>query len=369
VNYADALKHPNVRAFLAVIRAGEGTADQDGYRRHFGGALFDSFADHPRKAITAGLGKNKYTSTAAGAYQFLSRTWDECQAALSLPDFSPASQDLAAVFLIDRRKALQDVIDGRIEDAIRKCAREWASLPTSPYGQPVKTMEQALATYAKAGGVLRPNAPVETRIPTPVPNLSTNVPIFASKEQPVAVPPALIPIAIDALLNVVPALGRIFSSGSAVAERNLEAATVIVNTAKQAIGAKNEQELVEMVNSDPQAAQAVKQALEQDWFQITDLLIKAGKADEESRAAAQDRNLLLAKETGGKWLWLLGTVAVLVILFSYGITVGVMFLSGSTFSDETKAMLLGQIVIFGFGTVLAFLFGSNIQNRITDAKK
>ena len=94
---ADALASSgNLRAFLAVIRAGEGTADADGYRRHYGGSHFDSYADHPRKVITAG----RWTSSAAGAYQFLSRTWDECAKALALPDFSPASQDLAAVFLI-----------------------------------------------------------------------------------------------------------------------------------------------------------------------------------------------------------------------------------------------------------------------------
>jgi hypothetical protein len=34
------LREPNVQAFLRVIRAGEGTADDDGYRRQFGGKLF-----------------------------------------------------------------------------------------------------------------------------------------------------------------------------------------------------------------------------------------------------------------------------------------------------------------------------------------
>jgi muramidase (phage lysozyme) len=355
VNYKDALANANVKAFLAVIRAGEGTADQDGYRRHFGGALFDSFADHPRKAITAGLGKNKYASTAAGAYQFLSRTFDECKAALSLPDFSPASQDLAAVFLIDRRKALQDVIDGRIEDAIRKCAREWASLPTSPYGQPVKTMEQALATYAKAGGVLRPNAPVETRIPTPVP----------AKEEPMA---PFIAAALPALIEAAPALIRIFGE-SPRAEKNAKAAEVVAEIAKRATGETTVEGAVTAIATDPQAAAAYREAVHQSMADLVSLLVQAGEFDEKSRAAALDRNLVLAKETGGKWLWLLGCVAILVILFSYGITVGVMFADGTTFSDETKALLLGQVVIFGFVTVLAFLFGSNIQNRITEAKK
>jgi muramidase (phage lysozyme) len=253
---AQALGNANVKAFLAVIRAGEGTADQDGYRRHFGGALFDSFADHPRKAITAGLGKNQYTSTAAGAYQHLSRTWAECKAALNLPDFSPASQDLAAVFLIDRRKALQDVLDGRIEDAIRKCAREWASLPTSPYGQPVKTMEQALATYAKAGGVLRPNAPVETRIPVPVP----------AKEEPMA---PFIAAALPALIEAAPALIRIFGE-SPRSEKNAKAAEVVAEIAKRATGETTVEGAVTAIATDPQAAAAYREAVQSEWYSLAE---------------------------------------------------------------------------------------------------
>jgi muramidase (phage lysozyme) len=151
-----ALQHNNVLAFLAVIRAGEGTDDDVGYRRHFGGTLFDSFADHPRVRITRkvkGL-KDPITSTAAGAYQFLSRTWDEMAEQYGLKDFSPINQDCAAVGLIARRGALRDVIAGRFDEAIRRTCKEWASLPGSPYGQPVRTHRQALAVYTAHGGTL-----------------------------------------------------------------------------------------------------------------------------------------------------------------------------------------------------------------------
>jgi muramidase (phage lysozyme) len=47
-----ALQDDNVRAFLVMLRHGEGTSDGLGYSRMFGGAHFDSFADHPRKAQT-----------------------------------------------------------------------------------------------------------------------------------------------------------------------------------------------------------------------------------------------------------------------------------------------------------------------------
>lgn len=143
---------PNVAAFLRMIRAGEGTAGPNGYRTMFGGELFATFADHPRIAVTRPLGGTVLTSTAAGAYQFLSRTWDEVRDALGLESFDPTMQDVGAVFLIRRRGALNDVREGRFDEAVRKCGKEWASLPGSPYGQPTKTIDQARGVYAAAGG-------------------------------------------------------------------------------------------------------------------------------------------------------------------------------------------------------------------------
>lgn len=146
------LGNENVQAILRVIRAGEGTADENGYRRMFGGQLFGSFADHPRQKITRTLGGKPITSTAAGAYQFLASSWDETKRIMGLSDFSPASQDYAAVGRIAARGALEDVIAGRFDTAIRKIAREWASMPGSPYGQPVISIDRARSIYASAGG-------------------------------------------------------------------------------------------------------------------------------------------------------------------------------------------------------------------------
>lgn len=149
------VSNQNVRAFLRVIRRGEGTSDEAGYRRMFGGSLFSSFHDHPRVKNTATFASGKtVTSTAAGAYQFLASTWDETKSAMRLTDFGPASQDKAAVGRLAARGALDDVKAGRFADAIQKTAREWASLPGSPYGQPVITMAQATYTYTANGGAI-----------------------------------------------------------------------------------------------------------------------------------------------------------------------------------------------------------------------
>lgn len=146
------IAHPNVRALLAVIRRGEGTAGPNGYRTLFGGALFSDYSDHPRQRITRTMGGRPITSTAAGAYQFLSSTWDETARLMGLRDFTPASQDRAAVGRIAARGALEDAKAGRVNVALRKIAREWASMPGSPYGQPVITEQTARTVYASAGG-------------------------------------------------------------------------------------------------------------------------------------------------------------------------------------------------------------------------
>lgn len=150
---ADDVGHPNVRAVLAVIRRGEGTAGENGYRTLFGGGLFDGFADHPRRSITRKMGSRNITSTAAGAYQFLSSTWDETARIMGLRDFTPASQDRAAVGRIAARGALNDVKAGRLADALKKIGWEWASMPGSPYGQPVITAAAARSVFQAAGGV------------------------------------------------------------------------------------------------------------------------------------------------------------------------------------------------------------------------
>lgn len=142
------LTNSNVQALLRVIRQGEGTSTMNGYRTLFGGGLFDSYADHPRRVII----KNGYSSSAAGAYQFLTSTWDETARIMGLGDFTPASQDMAAVGLLAKRGALADAKAGRFDAAIAKIGKEWASMPGSPYGQPVITLATARNTYASNGG-------------------------------------------------------------------------------------------------------------------------------------------------------------------------------------------------------------------------
>jgi muramidase (phage lysozyme) len=144
------LYNPNVQAFLRVIRTGEGTADSGGYSRLFGGGQFTSFAWHPNVRVPYGA----TYSTAAGAYQIVKKTWEWIAQELGLKDFSPASQDMAALALLAYRGALDDVLAGNFDAALRKASKEWASLPYSTAGQPKISLAKAQQIFFDGGGTV-----------------------------------------------------------------------------------------------------------------------------------------------------------------------------------------------------------------------
>lgn len=136
---------PNVRQYLEVLSKAEGTASyaNSGYNTMFGGDQFYDNSDHPRqlKDFTQTDGTKNKTS-AAGRYQFTSSSWDDAAKALNLTDFSPRSQDLAALFLIQRAGQLENVTNGNFADATSGLGGVWASLPSSNYAQPKRSWEE-----------------------------------------------------------------------------------------------------------------------------------------------------------------------------------------------------------------------------------
>ena len=338
-----ALANTNVRAFLHVIRAGEGTADEDGYRRHFGGELFTDFSAHPKRSITKMLGDKPITSTAAGAYQFLSRTWSECQAALNLPDFSPASQDLAAVFLIARRKALEHVLAGRLEQAIAACANEWASLPGSPYGQPTKTLAQCHAVYKQHGGTYAPAAPIPPGDP-------------AQYSQEGGMPiPALVTALLPSVIAAIPRLAQIFKPGSEVAERNVAAASAVMDIVTQATGSVNAQAAVEAIKTDPVQLAAATKAIESNWLQLAE-------AGGGGIAGARAADAVTMASNGPWWqvfrstsMWAL----LLLLPLPYAVTGSVAGLWGHDgWSSDVRAAIATAIVSLVVGGAAGFYWGS-----------
>lgn len=155
----------NVVAFLDTIAQSEIgaallAASDDGYDVEVGSTpqrpiLFDSYADHPGMLMVLNSGLK---STAAGRYQFLHVTWEDLRAQLSLPDFSPTSQDLGAIELLRQCGALACIEGGMIPDAVRHCSHIWASFPSAGYGQPENKMTELLGWYSDALAAQATNA-------------------------------------------------------------------------------------------------------------------------------------------------------------------------------------------------------------------
>ncbi len=139
-----------VRAYMRMLRVGEGTGEiiksfdkktnkviyvandfEKGYTTAFGGNKISDLSDHPRR--------NYGGSSAAGAYQVMTYTWDDTNLSLkrekhNINSFRKESQDKFCIVLMKYHAGCSEFIDliikGDIENATRKCgSRIWASLP------------------------------------------------------------------------------------------------------------------------------------------------------------------------------------------------------------------------------------------------
>lgn len=149
----------NVLRFLDLIAFSEGTStiksSDGGYNVLYGGSLFQGYADHPRRKLTFPINGKPVTSTAAGRYQLLARHWDAYRVSLRLVGgFTPENQDRVALQQIRERKALDDIKDGRIQQAIEKCSNIWASFPGNAYGQNPHRLDKLLGRWVELGGTL-----------------------------------------------------------------------------------------------------------------------------------------------------------------------------------------------------------------------
>lgn len=330
-DYAEIVRHPNVQAFLSLIRYTEGAS----YDVLFGGGKFTEFDDHPRQLITRSLGGKPITSTAAGAYQFLSRTWDECQKALSLPDFSPPAQDMAAVFLIERRGALTSVMLGDWQGAIMKCNKEWASLPGSPYGQPTKTMAKCLAFLANLTG---DDAVVVASAPFQQPTEKGNdmAPFIAA--------------AIPALLQAAPTLIRIFGKGEQT-EKNAKSAEIVAEIAKTVTGSDTVEGAVNSIQADPAVAEEFAGAIEARWYELT------GEAGGGGIEGARKANAQPGDPLKNPAVWVSAAILPLV----YIVVGAVMF--GADWTMEIKAMVVSSIISLVLGAVTGYFLGTSFSSQ------
>jgi len=372
------LSFANVKAFQKVIRVGESNLTEDAYRMLFGkNKYFDDFRDHPRIRTYETYdgqfiknGKIDYT-TAAGAYQITETTWNGTVRKYPfLTDFSPHNQDLACVALIIGRGALEDLLKGEFEVVLTKCAREWASLPGSPYGQPTLKLQTALQVFRANGGKLR--SEMETELPAEAQLIEVPEPtredieynqepapvedksIQAEREDQDMWP--LLPVIISGLAQYVPDIIRLFGNGR-VTERNAVVAEKVLDVAKQVTGAINGEDVLTRLSQNPALAENLRMAVRASMDEWLGMITRLHELDEASREkarafATQDKKIVF---------WNLSFIEILSLLFviltfAGGIAV---FVVGNI-SAELKAAIITAMIIGGWTGVKEFWFGSSL---------
>jgi len=180
--------------------------------------------------------------------------------------------------------------------------------------------------------------PVETRAPVVKENtMLPLIPIFA----------ALLPT----LLDSIPKLKALFPGGE-VSDRNVKVAEIAFKVAQEALGATNAQQVVQMVQDNPAAAQTVKKAVEDNWWTLSE----AGGGGIEG-ARAKDAAFVAS----GSRVWdspSFWAMAALVPLI-YWIFGGVLGLYGNMKLDPavTASIITGAVTLV-LGSVVGYYFGS-----------
>lgn len=359
-----ALGDLNTRAFLHVIAAGESgeqLTDLD-YRVINGGSHFDAPPwRHPYHGIPTTQG-----GKASGAYQFLGTTWKRVDDALGLGgDFSPASQDVGAVYLMAGRGALSAVMRGDLETAVHKLAQEWVSLP----GLGMERIRRVFAAHGgkeaaqDGAGAAIPPSPMPT---PPEAHESPQKPDLPPQRPENAMSPLLF---LPQILDMVPGLLGIFGKGDK-GQKNAQAAQIIVDAFKAAVpGALNEQDAIQKVEANPALKAQVKATVMSDPNVLG--LVEVGGGVASARTA----NLALVQGVQKWWQLVLNPVFLVTLLtlpLVYMFTWGLLpFLS--KVSSDVISQTMGTIIGLVLGSVMGFWMGqtytNNSSRRNTDAQQ
>lgn len=214
-----------------------------------------------------------------------------------------------------------------------------------------------LARWERAKQALAAIEPGESPAPTLPP---PSVAVTSITKETIMPLPAILAAVLPSLVESVPKLGKLFGSGSEVAERNVKAAELALTVAQEAIGARNAQETVELLKSDPELAAKASQAIEARWLELSeaggDGIAGARKADEARSGAAwwQSPSLLIAG-------LLLPLVYILVLSLIGAI-------GTATWSDDVRAGLAGSLISAIIGGLVGYYYGQTTSKNRTPAQ-
>jgi len=289
----------------------------------------------------------------------------------TVPDFEADPTQLerpnwaawSAAYYWDMRR-LNDEADADTEAACIRIGRAVnrgnasSSRPANHEAERISAWRRARAALADA-----------KQAPAPIVDRSTRAQAAPQPETPAApaqesaMPiPAFVAAALPMLVESIPKLGRLFGSGSEVAERNVKAAELAVQIVQQATGAPNAQAAAEAIKADPAALQTAAQAIEARWFELAEAggggIDGARKAD-LARSADGLRGLLASHSF---WIALALLPLVYIVVLSIIGVVGT-----ATWSDDVRASIAGLIVGTIVGGLMGYYFGQTTSRNRSSA--
>ncbi len=170
--------------------------------------------------------------------------------------------------------------------------------------------------------------------------------------------PALVTALLPSVVAAIPRLAAIFKGGSEVAERNVAAASAVLDIVTQATGSVNAQAAVEAIQKDPAQLAAATKAVESNWFQLAPA-DGGGIAGARQADAAMSGNDMMHSPS----FW----VALALLPLVYMIVGSVVGLFGTPWSEDVRSAIANGVVGMVIGALAGYYFGQTTSRNRTTA--
>lgn len=203
-----------------------------------------------------------------------------------------------------------------------------------------------LARWERAKSALAAAATTTTDSPAPE----------APKEKRMPLAP-IVGALLPSIIEAIPKLGKLFGSGSQVAERNVQAATMAVDLVQQAVGAVNAQDAAEKIKADPDALRAAIAAIDAHWYELAEAGGGGIAGARKANTAAMESGIPLWKNPA-----LL--ISIVLIVMPMMLVVDVLFVHPENYTGELRVQIVTAVL-----AVIAMISGYWIGTSFSSARK
>lgn len=168
--------------------------------------------------------------------------------------------------------------------------------------------------------------------------------------------PVFAAAALPLIVEAIPKLGKLFGSGSDVAERNVKAAEAVISIVSEAVGAKNAQDAVEALK-DPAVAQVAQKAIEDRWYELSE-------AGGGGIAGARKHNAELMQSGTPLYqnpaIW----ISAVLLIFPGMLLIDVLFVHPENYKGELRVQIVTAVL-----AVIAMVGGYWLGTSFSSARK